>query len=55
MKNLFYYWCNKIFKSNSLEYRINKVKEIYKDTYQDDKKHVIESNKSRASYYEVIQ
>ena len=37
-----------------LEYRINKVKEIYNDTYQDAKKHVIQSDKSRASYYEVI-
>jgi putative MATE family efflux protein len=44
----------KIFLYAPLEYRINKVKEIYKDTYQEAKKHVIESDKSRASYYEVI-
>lgn len=44
----------KIFLYAPLDYRINKVKEIYKDTYQEAKKHVIESDKSRASYYEVI-
>lgn len=44
----------KIFLYAPLEYRINKVKEIYKDTYQEAKKHVIKSDKSRASYYEVI-
>lgn len=44
----------RIFLYAPLEYRVNKVKEIYKDTYQDAKKHVIESDKSRASYYEVI-
>ena len=44
----------KIFLYAPLEYRINKVKEIYKDTYQEAKKHVLESDKSRASYYEVI-
>lgn len=44
----------KIFLYAPLEYRINKVKEIYKDSYQEAKKHVMESDKSRASYYEVI-
>ena len=44
----------KIFLYAPLEYRINKIKEMYKDSYQEAKKHVIESDKSRASYYEVI-
>ncbi|MGN1327342.1 MAG: AAA family ATPase, partial [Clostridia bacterium] len=44
----------KIFLYASLEYRIKKVQEIYKDDYQNAKKHVMDSDKSRASYYEVI-
>lgn len=44
----------KIFLYAPLEYRINKVKEIYKDSYQEAKKHIVESDNSRASYYEVI-
>lgn len=44
----------KIFLYAPLEYRINKVKEIYNDTYDDAKKHVLESDKSRAKYYEII-
>lgn len=44
----------KIFLYAPLEYRINKVKEMYHDTYKDAKKHVLDSDKSRASYYEVI-
>lgn len=44
----------KIFLYAPLEYRINKVKEMYKDSYKDAKKHVLDSDKSRASYYEVI-
>ena len=37
-----------------LEYRIDRIKEMYNDTYKDAKRHVLESDKSRASYYEVI-
>ena len=44
----------KIFLYAPLEYRIKKVKEMYNDTYKDAKKHVLDSDKSRASYYEVI-
>lgn len=44
----------KIFLYAPLEYRIDKIKEIYKDTYKDAKKHVLNSDKSRASYYEII-
>lgn len=44
----------KIFLYAPLEYRINKVKEMYHDTYKEAKKHVLDSDKSRASYYEVI-
>lgn len=44
----------KIFLYAPLEYRINKVQEMYNDTYKDAKKHVLDSDKSRASYYEII-
>ena len=44
----------KIFLYAPLEYRINKIKEMYNDTYEEAKKHVVNSDKSRASYYEVI-
>lgn len=44
----------KIFLYAPLEYRINKVKEIYKDTDKEAKKHILDSDKSRSSYYEVI-
>lgn len=44
----------KIFLYAPLEYRINKVKEIYKDSDRKAKKYVSASDKSRASYYEVI-
>lgn len=44
----------RIFLYAPLEYRINKVKEMYHDTYKDAKKHVLDSDKSRSSYYEVI-
>lgn len=37
-----------------LEYRINKIKEMYNDTYDKAKKHVLNSDRSRASYYEFI-
>ena len=44
----------KIFLYAPLEYRINKIREMYNDTYKDAKRHVLNSDKSRASYYEVI-
>lgn len=44
----------RIFLYAPLEYRINKVIEMYKDNYKDAKKHVLDSDISRASYYEVI-
>ena len=44
----------RVFLYAPLEYRINKVEEMYNDTYQEAKKHVLDSDKSRASYYEVI-
>lgn len=44
----------KIFLYAPMEYRINKIKEMYKDTYNEAKKHINKSDKSRAAYYEVI-
>ena len=44
----------KIFLYAPLEYRIDKIKEMYNDTYKDAKKHVLNSDKSRSTYYEVI-
>lgn len=44
----------KIFLYAPIEYRIDKIKEIYKDTYKEAKRHVLESDKSRATYYEVV-
>ena len=44
----------KIFLYAPLEYRINTIQNLYNDTYQDAKKYVTKSDKSRASYYEVI-
>ena len=44
----------KIFLYAPMEYRINKVKEMYKDTYNDAKKSINKSDKSRSNYYEVI-
>lgn len=44
----------RVFLYAPLEYRINKVKEMYNDTYKEAKKHVLDSDKSRSSYYEVI-
>lgn len=44
----------KVFLYAPKEYRINKVKEMYNDTYEEAKKHVTKSDKSRATYYEVI-
>ena len=44
----------RVFLYAPLEYRIDRIKEMYNDTYKDAKRHVLESDKSRASYYEVI-
>lgn len=44
----------RIFLYAPQEYRINKIKEMYNDTYEEAKKHVLNSDKSRANYYEVI-
>lgn len=44
----------KVFLYAPLEYRIGKVKEMYSDTYDEAKKHVLMSDKSRSSYYETI-
>lgn len=44
----------RVFLYAPLEYRIDRIKEMYNDTYKDAKRHVQDSDKSRASYYEVI-
>lgn len=44
----------RIFLYAPIEYRIEKVKEMYKDTHNEAKKHISKSDKSRASYYEII-
>lgn len=44
----------RVFLYAPLEYRIDRIKEMYNDTYKDAKRHVLDSDKSRASYYEVI-
>lgn len=44
----------KIFLYAPIKYRINKIKEMYKYTYNEAKKHISQSDKSRASYYEII-
>lgn len=44
----------KIFLYAPLNYRINKIKEMYNDTDKEAKKHILNSDKSRAAYYEVI-
>ncbi len=44
----------KVFLYAPREYRINKIKEMYNDTYKDAEKYVVQSDKSRASYYEII-
>lgn len=44
----------KVFLYAPNEYRINKIKEIYKDNEKDAKKYILTSDKSRKSYYEVI-
>ena len=44
----------KVFLYAPSEYRINKIRKMYNDTYTDAQKHVIRSDKSRAAYYEII-
>ena len=44
----------KIFLYAPIEYRIDKIKEMYNDTYKQAKRHVLDSDKSRSAYYEVI-
>ena len=44
----------KVFLYAPSEYRINKIRKMYNDTYADAQKHVIRSDKSRAAYYEII-
>lgn len=44
----------KIFLYAPLEYRINKVMEIYNDSREDAIKYIDKSDYSRKSYYEVI-
>ena len=44
----------KIFLYAPIEYRIDKIKEMYKDTYKEAKRHVLDSDKSRSTYYEII-
>ena len=44
----------KVFLYAPSEYIINKIEEMYKDTYKEAQKHIIQSDKSRASYYEII-
>lgn len=44
----------KVFLYAPSEYKINKIMNMYNDTYKEAKNHVIQSDKSRASYYEII-
>lgn len=44
----------KVFLYAPLEYRINKVRQIYKDNYKNAKDNITKSDKSRSSYYEII-
>ncbi len=44
----------KVFLYAPLEYRIKTIQNLYNDNYQEAKKYVMKSDKSRASYYEVI-
>lgn len=44
----------KIFLYAPIKYRIDKVREMYNDTYNEAEKHIERSDKSRAAYYEVI-
>ena len=44
----------RVFLYAPMEYRINKIMEMYSDTYNEAKRHILQSDKSRAAYYEVI-
>lgn len=44
----------KIFIYAPMDYKIKNVMKNYKDTKKDAKKHILESNKSRANYYSII-
>ena len=44
----------RIFIYANLDYRIEKVREMYGDTKDKAKKNIIKSDKNRASYYEII-
>lgn len=44
----------KIFLYAPLDYRIKKVKEIYKDNEKDALNHILKSDKSRSNYYGII-
>ncbi len=44
----------KIFIYAPLEYRIQKIMEMYKDSKEKAKKNILKSDKNRASYYELI-
>ena len=44
----------KVFLYAPSEYKISKIGEMYNDTYKEAQKHVIQYDKSRASYYEII-
>lgn len=44
----------KVFLYAPLDYRINKIKEIYKDNDEEAKKYALKSDKARATYYELI-
>lgn len=44
----------KVFLYAPNEYRISKIQEMYKDTYKEAQNYLVQSDKLRASYYEVI-
>ena len=44
----------KIFLYASLDYRIHTIEKLYKDSYKEAKKHVLDSDKLRATYYEFV-
>lgn len=43
-----------VFLYAPIEYRIHKIIDMYNDSYDDAKKHVLDSDKSRAAYYELV-
>ena len=44
----------KIFLYAPLDYRIHTIEKLYKDSYKEAKKHVLDSDKLRATYYELV-